>query len=242
MKRKKLNLLDKKFDDIQLPKWSGLIVVGDPVTKDQAKEILIQTDTLQFDSSYMEMKLKYSAYLYGIENYDENSYFQDAYDFFRLDNGNIDWERYEDARTRIICDLGLLDIRYINNHRILSSSPIGWCDWNGYIGCNSYNVSEDPTVEDVYLDWLYIAETFSFLKLRSQLFDQEAGKADAKPVVEFKIENSYVEVVIPSEPLGVFETQGDDRSEIGCSFEQFKEAVDLRKSKRVRTDETIYFD
>lgn len=73
----------------------------------------------------------------------------------------------------------------------------GWCDWDGTIFANSFNVGKWPTVEEVEKDWQAIAAAFPFLDLRSQLLNRGSSEAvdeGASPVVEFVVRNSRVEV------------------------------------------------
>ena len=136
-----------------------------------------------------------------------------------------------------------MGLSYLNNNQIVSSwigGPHGWCDWEGNIYTKNYNIGKWPSVEEVYNEWVTIAEAFPFLSLKSQLLNCEAGQDDIeqKPVVEFVIKDGKVEMVEPSY-LITFASFGvedmSDRfsnpySERGCTIEQFKEAVDYVKS------------
>ena len=40
--------MEKNLFEVELPKWPALVVIGESVTKEQAMEILIRTDSLYF--------------------------------------------------------------------------------------------------------------------------------------------------------------------------------------------------
>lgn len=139
-------------------------------------------------------------------------------------------------------DLNLLDLYYLNNHQILSSwigGPHGWCDWNGNINSSNYNIGKWPSVEDVYNEWVKIAEAFPFLDLRAQLYSGETSDHESEPLVEFTLKHGKVEMSIPSEPLdlpyfdmsSMFSRFNNRHSERGCSIETFKTALDHVRNK-----------
>jgi hypothetical protein len=58
------------FFDKGLPKWPALLVKGESVTKEQAIEILIRTDDLEFSCNEREFSSELSKIFYGIKDSD----------------------------------------------------------------------------------------------------------------------------------------------------------------------------
>ena len=220
---------------IGLPKWPALVVVGENVTKDQAKEILIRTDDLFFSSNDRTFDAALNNVVYGIRK-----------TFWDIEDSQMFWDR----QRVIIEQCKLLGLSYLRNHRIVSSwigGPHGWCKWNGEIGCHNYNIGKWPSIEEVYNEWVIIASAFPFLKLKSQLFNCEAGEeveGGAKPIVEFNITLGQVQIYEPTETLkeprfgdedvekqlaAIF--SGRDERERGCTIEEFEQAFNYVKGK-----------
>lgn len=204
---------------MNLPKWPALVVVGDPVTKEQAQEICVRTDSWDLGTNDFE-------FLRSIGN---------AFSL-RMEEWNLNWEDLNAWRER----LGVLDLAYLHNSRILScwiGGPHGWCDWNGVIGTYNYNIGKWPTVDDVHQDWKLIAEAFPFLRLTSQLYDGESCEEDIKPLVEFVVAEGTVTVQAPvadlSAPIGApLRFLSDEHTERGITIDGLREAVNVVLSKR----------
>lgn len=191
--KKKLTVKDKAME-LSLPKWPTLLVSGNRVSADIAAEILIRTDCSLPDYSYAlnDRDFAYEIMdLFGIDSSDNAASVNDT--------GHImDYYR----RINLLRDrMNKLPLNYLYNSRIGSSyicGPHGWCDWDGNIFCNSYNIGKHPSVDAVANDWMEIASAFPMLKLRSQLLSEETTQADdSVPLVEFIIENGTVTVRKP---------------------------------------------
>ena len=115
-----------------LDKWPRLLVVGKPVTPEQANDILIRTDSwILCLNDRAWAKAAYRAAGVVLAHY-----------------GMPGLEELRDFRAR----MGVLDLAYMANARIGSSwigGPHGWCDWTGWIGCAAYNVGTWPSHEQV---------------------------------------------------------------------------------------------
>jgi hypothetical protein len=203
-----------------LPKWPGLLVVGEPVTLEQAEEIIIRTASLHFSSN-------------------DKAFLRDLYKAadieLEADYPWPEWKSMQAAESKY----KVLPLDYLHNSQIVSSyigGPHGWCDWEGHIGCNNYNIGKWPSVENVFNEWSLIAAAFSFLKLKSQLFNGETSEnenGELQPVVQFNINEGVVELVTP-EAVGAavapdFEAftrklfaPGGER---GCTIAKFKHAL-----------------
>lgn len=157
-----------------LTKWPLLLVTGDPVTEQQANEILIRTDSWTLSTNDRE----WEAAAWSITGLVPDRY------------GRPGWS----AVNSFCNDLGVLNLSYLANERITSAwigGPHGWCDWDGTIGTANYNIGKWPGVDDVTGDWTEIAEAFPYLNLRAQLIPDE-GEA-AMPAVEWRIANGSVQ-------------------------------------------------
>jgi hypothetical protein len=203
--------------NVSLPKWPALVVHGEPVTREQAMEILIRTDLWMVSTNDREWeRLVLDAA--GIRV-------------------NPKWggADYEDVR-RFREAMGVLDLEYLANCQIAScyiGGPRGWCDWNGRIGCSEYNIGKWPSVDMVAAEWATIAEAFPFLSLWSQLYSGESCQDGIVPVVEFIVERGAVRVQRPAtraltpfrdihaEVMGAFRPGG----ERGCSLETLSTAL-----------------
>ena len=237
-------MTQEEFFNLDLPKWPALLVVGKPVTREQAMEIILRTDDLYFSSNDRSFNKLLNEYFYDIEITDE-SYGGDSKAIAKkLNVAENDYHPIWDYREQKSSEIKSLDLHYLSNSRIVSSwigGAHGWCHWDGGIGTSNYNIGKWPSVEEVYNDWVQIAEAFPFLELTSQLQNSEVGDDDAiaVPVVEFKIKDGKVEMFYPTELI--IESKFDDEvmikrftdpySERGCTIEMFREAVDYVKNK-----------
>lgn len=160
---------EKELIDMELTKWPRLLVTGDPVTSEQANEILIRTNNWWMacnDKPWAELVYR----LAGIEPGQHGMPALSAMNEF-------------EARA------GVLDLHYLHNSRIASAwigGPHGWCDWDGRIGATNYNIGKWPDVDTVGEDWRAVAAAFPFLRLRAQLAPEEGEKP---PVVEWRVAN-----------------------------------------------------
>jgi len=167
-----------------LPKWSRFAVSGDPVTPAQAEEIIVRTDSLFFCSNYKEK---------------ENEFYE-ALGMKLIENGYPCTDSFKKVKE----ELKSLDLDFLGNSRIISAyikGPHGWCDWNGKIFTNSYNLGKHPSVAAIRSDWIKIAEAFPFLNLRCQVFNGEYCEDDVKPAVEFIVSKGKVKTMKPKEAL-----------------------------------------
>ncbi len=196
-----------------LTKWPRLIVAGDPVTREQANDILIRTN---------------DRYLFT----NDSAWEQAVTDMYGIATGKYGPD-YQSAKT-VFDRLGVLNLHYLTNARIMSSwigGPHGWCDWDGRIGCNTHNIGKWPTVEEVQEDLDQIAAAWPFLRMQAQLVtDEGEGHLAAMWVVQ----SGTATFVEPGEPMptaDLTETQILDRlltgrlSERGVPLDRLREAV-----------------
>ena len=210
-----------------LPKWPGLLVVGKSVSLEQAEEILIRTASFHFSSNDRAFQRDLYKAL-GVPLTEDISY------------PYPEWEILQEVEKKY----GNLPLEYLHNSQIVSSyvgGPHGWCDWEGNIGCNSYNIGKWPSVEEVYREWKLIAAAFPFLILKSQLFNGETCESDERelrPIVQFNIADGVVWLREPeAEPIGnptsTLPSLRNDLSRLftpgrerGCTINKFKHALE----------------
>ena len=196
-----------------LTKWPRLIVAGDPVTREQANDILIRSNTRYLftnDSAWGQAV----AGVYGIT----------------IGKYGLDHQSAQPVFDR----LGVLDLHYLANERIMSDrlgGPHGWCDWDGTVGCNTHNIGKWPTVEEVQEDLDSIAGAWPFLRMQVQLVADE-GESDVAAM--WVVADGTAAFVEPGEQLptaDLTDAQILDRvltgrlSERGVSLERLREAV-----------------
>lgn len=173
------------LESINLKKWCGFLVRGKSVSKNQAAEILIRTDSNQFDFRYAGNSEKNRTELKKYFGYN-----------FKEDEPNC-YNKQLEIINNLRMQFGVLDLNYLTNSRIVTpfiQGPYGWCDWDGSIGCNSYNVGRWPSADGLYEEWKLIAECFPFLELRCQILQDEIGIDNPTPVLEFLVKEGNVEV------------------------------------------------
>ena len=237
-------MTQSEFFNLGLPKWPALLVVGKPVTREQAMEIILRTDDLYFSSNDHSFNKLLNEYFYDIEITDDYYGGESKAIAKKLNVEEKDYHPIWDYKEEKNSEIKSLNLSYLQNSRIVSSwigGAHGWCHWDGNIGTNNYNIGKWPSVEEVYDDWKQIAEAFPFLELTSQLLNGEAGDDTILvPVVEFRIKNGEVEMVNPTELITessdiddslMIKKFSDPYGERGCTIEMFREAVDYVKNK-----------
>jgi hypothetical protein len=226
---------NKDFFNIWLPKWPAMVVVGRPVSRQQAMEIIIRTDDLSFGSNSPRFNKELEEYLYDVKI--DTDGWDCIHDAIRVKLGILTDVKYSDAEYDYIdnkrSEVGQLKLEYLTNARIVSNwigGAHGWCDWDGNIGCNTYNIGKRPTVEEVYNEWKLIAKAFPYLDLTCQLMNHESSCADMvddpKPLINFVVKNGRVRMKEPDGYKRIPKSGVFTVDEQGCTIEQFKEAVD----------------
>jgi hypothetical protein len=225
--------MSEELFDKGLPKWPALIVVGKPVTEQQAMVINVMTDRFSFCSNDREFEKQIHEVIYGVA-----ASWSDLTDELEKKYNTKGFNETWDLKDKMISKYGPLDLTYLSNSRIVSSwigGPHGWCNWDGTIGSSNYNIGKYPSVRDVYEDCVKIAEAFPFLEMKIQLMNQEASEDD-KPleaVVEYSIKDGIVEMYEPTEILktphfgsdSMYERFNNPHAERGCTIEKLKESL-----------------
>lgn len=229
-----------------LPKRSGLIVVGEPVTELQAMLILVRTDSFNFSSNDLTFQKQINKILYDVD-----ASYIDLRDALAKKHGVTPWESW-DITDKIIEKYGVISLDCMCNHRVTSAwvgGPHVWCDWDGKIGSTCYNVGKYPDIEKIYEECRRIAESFHFLNMKIQLLDRETCEDRPKPVVEIHIKDGSVSIhepngllAEPTEPNYNFHIRTEEGMERGCTIEKFQEALEavLFMDKVEKTPDEIF--
>jgi hypothetical protein len=200
--------------NISLPKWPFLTVEGDDITTDQAGEILIRTNSYPVytnDEKWLNIVEKILGYP-------------------KSDDNNL--KKFVDAVDNFYKKFSIINIEYLNNNRIASSyigGPHGWCNWDGKIFCNNYNIGKYPNAITVFEEWALIATIFPYLNLRAQLWSGEHCEDGIYPVIEYLISNGNVDILTKNlNPMKISEWDLNfPPHERGCSKSQLEYAVNL---------------
>lgn len=137
-------------------KWLRLLITGEPVTWSQTNEIMVRTNSWYLETNDVTW-LRLVAREFGIPL------------------GTDARPSYRGIRE-VYEELGVLPLKHLSNHRIVSNwlgGPNGWCDWDGTIGCSTWNIGKWPNLSDVDRDLDLIAEAFPFLRAHVQLITDE---------------------------------------------------------------------
>lgn len=180
---------------IGLPKWPQCVIFGNPVTKEQALEIIRRTDNFfngyfgnnhEFDNSAAQI-----CRLPQMRSYEKKD---------RV----LDWESYSKASDEFKEKWKNIETNYIFNDWISCcwvGGPHGWCHPDGVIAFQN-NIGKWPDVEDVYEDLEILAKEFPFLNLTCTLMNDEEFDA-TESLVSFEVKNGEVNVIdtIPIDEL-----------------------------------------
>jgi hypothetical protein len=223
--------------DIDLPEWPGLLIVGESVTVDQAAEIIVRTGHWPLCLNDKAWVQTVDA-IVGLKSDDDIGDVPEAW--------KEHWRQRQEWNERH----GILDVEYLYNSQVGSAyigGAHGWCHWNGFIGCDSYNIGKWPSTQSVLEDWQKIAIAFPFLKLRCQLFNEENVNIDdvsstKRALIQYNVSGGAVDVV-PPEKIGPAGPPGpsldmqlvglftNPRRERGCTPEMLKHAIEIVRGR-----------
>ncbi|QDJ96288.1 hypothetical protein Xoosp13_101 [Xanthomonas phage Xoo-sp13] len=163
-------------------KWPAMLVTGDKVTPEQARDIIFRTNGSYISTNDRDFEAKVMEYL-GIPKGEYGYY--NGYDKLR--------EKFQS-----------LSLHYLNNDRISScwvGGFHGWMNWDGTVFSNNYNIGKWPSVEEVLEDWAAIAQAFPYLNLRCQLLNHESSEdiEEPKVTVEYVVKDGTVAMFLPED-------------------------------------------
>lgn len=262
-----------------LPKWPELRIAGESVTEEQAEAIIVQTNgRIDFSSNHHRTEFIYETIMMGKEDLidrihllEDDLYFSSWFDLLdeqlekKKELSSDDYQKYSSSKYRERSDikvarseeLGILtDLYYLTNRQIMSSwigGVHGWCQWDGTIGCQGFNIGKWPTGKDIYDEAVLLAETYPFLEMTIQIMAGESCEIDDDdvsdhPIFEFKLSEGKVYCMEPEAAihpntsfsginLFMEKMRTGYSKEIGCSEEKLKHAVQsaikLKNQKRL---------
>lgn len=161
-----------------LTKWPLLLVTGQPVTAEQANEILIRTA---------------NPWVLAVNDQAWNATVARVLGISLNDHGHFAYGSIADGSAR----MKTIELEFLYNSRISSAwigGPHGWCDWDGRIGCSNYNIGKWPDVETVTEEWQRIAEAFPYLDLTAQLV---TGEGAGELAAEWRVVDGHAELRTP---------------------------------------------
>lgn len=176
-----------------LPKWPQMIVTGEKITEKQALEIIRRTDSFfSYPSGNNHSFIRKAKEAVRYKDTDEYKP-----DVPYSDKSREYWELREEYRKK----WGFIESEYITNSWISCSyigGVHGWCHPDGAIGYSD-NVGKWPSVEEIYNEWVAVAEAFPFLELGVTLMSGEDCEENTFPIVSMKISNGTVQLVDPAQ-------------------------------------------
>ncbi len=209
--------------NFDLGKWPEMVVVGEPVTREQANEILIRTMSRR-GWNFCNDK-SWTDEVNRVVGFRSESHLDDVESRLAALEYNYG----------VLDDLGVLELEYIYNSRVSSAylfGAHGWLNWDGVITGNmSYNVGKWPEADELADEWKLVASTFPYLNLTVQFFS-ERGEDDGFRTPAFEIRVFDGEAVVNTHPDTVLASVGPGqaldfegrRREKGVSLERFTEA------------------
>jgi len=180
-----------------LPKWPQMLVTGNTVTIQQAKEIIRRTDSFfgwfgGGNDRAFTRKIK-QALRIPLTRFDHDS------DPGAPKEGELDG--YMQAVDRWCKIWEWVDTEYVHNSWIQCAyiyGPHGWCHPDGTIGYTD-NVGKWPSCEAVFADWKKLAAAFPFIDIGVTLFDNEHGhEGTISPVVSFRVQDGKADTADPA--------------------------------------------
>lgn len=163
--------------NLGLPKWPQMIVTGQSVTVDQAKNIILRTDDFLTDP------YKWS----GGNNHGFNTRYRKMAGLDRIKDD--DWVKLLDFGAKLREEIGHIECEYVKNSWASCAfifGPHGWCWPDGTIQYVD-NVGKWPSVEDILNDWAKLATAFRYLQLNVTLMDGEGCEDGLSPVVNIRV-------------------------------------------------------
>ncbi len=169
-----------------LPKWSQMIVVGDSVYPEQAKEIIRRTDTFfTFGGGNDKEYVNRIHETLGIPSIEFGSY-----------------DLYYEWQDKFLNESDFIQTSFVHNSWISSCyvyGPHGWCNPNGTIHFID-NIGKWPDIVEVLFDWTVLAQEFPFLHLTAILMNGEHGDEGTEPVAGIYVKSATEILVYDPKP------------------------------------------
>lgn len=209
-------LTREEIESIGLPKWPAIVVAGETIPRELAYEILIRTSGLYFSCNDREWeRFCYKAF-------DLIPRLEKKWELpgETPEQQKARWKNEQDHENAVHRAFRVLRLSYLGNHRIAAAyigGPYGWLDWDGQIGCKSFNIGKWPSTDAVFDEWMQIAQAWPTLTLACQLYNREQCEDGGEPVIEYRVREGTVAAYRPERVLTT------DRS--GSTFEGIEASV-----------------
>lgn len=192
---------EKKFHIFE--KWPCCIITGEPITHEQAMQIIWRTDRMMdawcmnWNGNDKDWAEWFCKIMKAPKKPNYNGLKGDA-----LGKAiNKDGELCKHFNSL----LGHIDLKYLYNDQINSNyicGPHGWCHPDGYIGYSD-NIGKWPSVEEIHQELHTIAKAFPFLTMSVTIMDGEDGYYEDS-VISYEVSNGEVKILdtpIPASDL-----------------------------------------
>ncbi len=180
------NLLNR-----DLPKWPQLIVTGNPVTEEQARDIIRRTDSFLV-SGHGGNNDTWNKKTLKLFEHPESWCAQWGDLHF---GSRISYQkRWQDL-------IGAVPTEYVETDRAsccFVGGPHGWMHVDGSISFSD-NVGKWPSVSDVLEDWKALSKAFPYIDVGATLRNGESCEERTVPVVSFRIKDGKVSLVDPKD-------------------------------------------
>ena len=180
---------------MKIPKNASYVVMGTPVTEEQATEIIVRTDSWKFKNWIGN--LPDILRVIGIPVPDRIEY-RDRKVLSVKDLVSEDLELVEKLRK----DLCVLDLKHFYTERLTENifgNRRGWCTWMGRVFENySHVVDLTQKPSELLEDWALIAKAFPFLNLRCQIMDKLRSRDKdevLQPCLEIKVKEGKASLI-----------------------------------------------
>lgn len=175
------------MEDMGWPKWPKLLMVGETVKPEQAREILIRTN------HWFLLEYNYSHDIIGetIKKF----YTKTLEPEHQISGNSIDTED-------LIKKLDVIHLHYLDNARIQSSwigGLKGWMNWDGRLFTNNYNIGKWPTEDELISDIETIIKAFPYLDFELQLvreiYDDNSDLERVYPFFTCRVKNKDIKII-----------------------------------------------
>jgi hypothetical protein len=179
----------QRLEGMYLPKWPEMAVWGKPVTVEQAKDIILRTDSFltninEFSGGNNKRWCDWARGELGFQHLVE-------------DESEGHWARKEGVEAKLRAAIGFVETEYVHNTWAASCyvyGPYGWCHPDGTIWYED-NIGKWPNAREVFEEWQALAKAFPFLDLTVTLFSGESDADDVEAVVSFRVQDGQVAVL-----------------------------------------------
>ncbi len=210
---------------IDLGKWPHLVIHGQKVTEEQAKEFIIRTDKFWFSPKYAGNDYK------RIRKYMDDSGLTALEEFTDKLPSVLNRIYVHDYVINEIKEmLGHIELEFLNTHFACTSyigGPFGIVHPDGTVHFKS-NIGRYPSLEKIQKELVSLATNFSFLNFEGSLFTESCSDHMEYLGCSFKVKNGNVEFVEEQLcPLGE---------------DNFRSYFEKRMETRMKSIEDGYFD